>query len=257
MSRNYQKQPTADCRKTGVPLHHRSVVRFLVPSLTALLLSLPFPALGWRSDLLWFQDFQAYSSPIDSSYSWVYPWQIRRDNGSLIAPGEGVVAEHAFLGRNWDREVGYIGISTFSPLDSPWTVESVSFDWYVPNLDSATRLTVEWNDHLEPYSPPGDLRWRHLFSAEYEPGSGVHREVIDFTVSTARNPHLSFRFIPSQGNGETGFAVQDLGRGFSIVGATPEASAPTRVVAAGLILWTLRRSRARNRPSAAREAVTP
>lgn len=147
---------------------------------------------------------------------------------------------------------------TFTPLESPWTVEYVSFDWYVPNLDSATRLTVEWNPDLEPHSPPGNQGWRHLFSTEYEPGSGVHREVIDFTtVSTARYLNLSFRFIPSQGNGETGFAVQDLGRGFSVVGATPEASAPTRVVAVGLILWTLRRSRARNRPSAAREAATP
>lgn len=244
-----------DCRTAQIRPSQRSVPRFLVPALTSLLFFLPSPALG-RTDLLWFENFSRFVSPIDSANSTVYPWSVHRDDGSIIGGGEGVVAEHAFLGRDWDRGMGYISIITQAPLENPWIVESLWFDWYVPNLDSATHLTVEWNrDDEIHWSGVGG--WQPLFSAEYEPGSGVHREVIDFaSLNTGQFLNFSVRFIPSDGNGETGLAVQDLGLGFAVFGQAPEPAAPSRVMAAGLMLWLITKARARCRQGAPPEKLS-
>lgn len=253
MFRNHPEQPTSiDCRTAQIRPSHCSVPRMMMPALTALLLSLPLPTLG-RTDLIWFENFQWYNSPIDSANSPVYQWSVHRDDGSIIGGGEGVVAEHAFLGRDWDRGMGYIHMIGQAPLETPWIVKSLSFDWYVPNLDSATHLTVEWSADFELHGS-GVGGWQSLFSAEYEPGSGVHREVIDFTSQSAgRFLIFPLRFIPSGGNGETGFAVQDLGQGLAVFGQAPEPAAPSRVMAAGLMLWLITKARARCRRSATPE----
>ncbi len=248
MFRNHPEQPTTQIRPS-----HCSVPRYLIPALTALLFSLPSPALGSRTDLIWFENFQWYNSPIDSANSPVYQWSVHRDDGSPIDAGEGVVAEHAFLGRDWDRGMGYISVIGQAPLETPWIVKSLCFDWYVPNLDSATHLTVEWSADYELHGS-GIGGWHTLFSAEYEPGSGVHREVIDFTSQSAgRFLLFPLRFIPSGGNGETGFAVQDLGLGLAVFGQAPEPAAPSRVMAAGLMLWLVRKVRTRCRRTATPE----